>query len=77
MLPLYLGMHNEIRQDNTGTLHCGLCIVPLKRQDKIIGLHQGRSYDVFLCPRCAKIYWLKPGSYGPLSPPNRAETADI
>jgi hypothetical protein len=70
-------MFNEVRQDDSGTLYCGLCFIPLKLQDKVIGIQDRRTYDVFWCPSCAKMYWLPPRSGGPGNRPKpHAETID-
>jgi hypothetical protein len=57
-------MADLVLRDDDGTLHCSSCRAPIQLQDKVIGLQQGRTFDVFSCPLCIKLYWLPPNSGG-------------
>jgi len=51
-------MFNDL-QDESGTLHCGMCRVPWSIR---------KTYAVFGCLLCSKACWLQPGPYRPVAP---------
>jgi hypothetical protein len=54
-----------IKKDEDGTLNCGFCLARLQLQDKVIGLQQRKTFDLYWCPLCTRLYWLPPQSGSP------------
>ena len=40
-----------------GKSFCSTCHTELEREEKLVGLIQGGSYDIYRCPRCSLAQW--------------------
>jgi hypothetical protein len=59
-MPGVLSSMIKIHRDtpvNLGTMACDLCHLPMDREEQIVGLLHGMTFDIYRCSRCEQMVW--------------------